>query len=200
MSVVIATVIDCHLTTCLLFDEACLYEIKWLLSRAHLHVLPQLKVVTASVKIPFMLCTSEKYSWKWHDLTLFTLAAITPNRMCGLNFNTLRPRQNGRYFADDIFKCIFLNENAWISLKISLKFVPKVRINNIPALVQIMAWRLPGDKPLSEPMVVRTYMRHSASMSWWKKEVASYRLGRFRICPTELMLHHHNICISWHVA
>ena len=55
--------------------------------------------------------------------------------------NTLRPRQNGRYFADDTFKCIFLNENAWISLKVSLKFVPKVRINNIPALVQIMAWR-----------------------------------------------------------
>ena len=42
----------------------------------------------------------------------------------------------------------------WISLKISLKFVSKVRIKNIPALVQIMAWRRPGDKPLSEPMVV----------------------------------------------
>ena len=48
----------------------------------------------------------------------------------------------------------FLNETARISLKISLKFVPKVRINNIPALVQIMAWRRPGDKPLSEPMMV----------------------------------------------
>ena len=69
-------------------------------------------------------------------------------------FNTLRPRQNGRHFADDIFKCIFLNENARISLKISMKFVPKVRINNISALFQIMAWRRPGDKPLSEPMMV----------------------------------------------
>ena len=67
--------------------------------------------------------------------------------------NTLRPIQNGRHFADDIFKCIFLNENTWISLNISLKFVPKFRINNIPALVQIMAWRRPGDKPLSEPMM-----------------------------------------------
>ena len=53
-----------------------------------------------------------------------------------------------------IFKCIFLNENVWNSLKISLKFVPKVRINNIPALVLIVAWRRPGDKPLSEPMMV----------------------------------------------
>ena len=67
--------------------------------------------------------------------------------------NTLRPRQNGRLFPDDIFKWIFLNENIWISLRISLKFVPRVRINNIPALVQIMAWRRPGDKPLSEPMM-----------------------------------------------
>ena len=37
--------------------------------------------------------------------------------------NTLRPGQNGRHFADDIFKCIFLNENVWIPTKISLKFV-----------------------------------------------------------------------------
>ena len=47
--------------------------------------------------------------------------------------------------ADDIFKCIFLNENVRISIKISLKFVPKRPINNIPVLVQIMAWRRPGD-------------------------------------------------------
>ena len=71
-----------------------------------------------------------------------------------LSLNTLRPRQNGRHFADDIFKCIFLNENVWIPIKISLKFVPKGPINNIPALVQIMAWRRPGDKPLSGPMMV----------------------------------------------
>ena len=44
--------------------------------------------------------------------------------------NTLRPRQNGRRFADDTFKCIFLNENVRISIKISLKFIPKGPINN----------------------------------------------------------------------
>ena len=67
--------------------------------------------------------------------------------------STLRQRQNRRHFADDIFKCIFFFENVWISLKISLRFVPNGPINNISALVQIMAWRRPGDKPLSEPMV-----------------------------------------------
>ena len=69
-------------------------------------------------------------------------------------FNTLRPRQNGRHFPDDTFKRIFLNENVRISIKISLMVVPKGPINNIPALVQIMAWRRSGDKPLSEPMMV----------------------------------------------
>ena len=68
--------------------------------------------------------------------------------------NTLRPRRNGRHFTDDIFKCIFLNENVSISIKISLKLVLKGPIDNIPSLVQIMAWRRPGDKPLSEPMMV----------------------------------------------
>ena len=65
------------------------------------------------------------------------------------------PRQNGRHFPDDIFKWIFWNENKWISINISLKFVPRGPINNIPTLVQVMAWGRPGDKPLSEPMMVR---------------------------------------------
>ena len=61
--------------------------------------------------------------------------------------------KNDRHFSDDVFKCILLNDNARISLKISPRLVSKVRINNIPALVQIMALRRPGDKPLSEPMM-----------------------------------------------
>ena len=68
--------------------------------------------------------------------------------------NTLSPRQNGRHSADNLFKCIFLNENIWILINISLNFVPKGPINNIPALVQIIAWHWPGDKPLSEPLLV----------------------------------------------
>ena len=83
-------------------------------------------------------------------------------------FNTMKPRQNGRHFADDIFKCTFLNENVWIPVKISLKYVPKGPINNIPALVQIMAWCRSGDKPLSETndsWFTDAYIRHSASMS-----------------------------------
>ena len=69
------------------------------------------------------------------------------------SLNTLRPRQNGRHFPDDIFKWIFLNEYVWISINISLKFVPRGPINNIPTLVQVMAWRRPGHRPLSEPIM-----------------------------------------------
>ena len=60
----------------------------------------------------------------------------------------------GRDKIAAIFKYIFLNENVWIPLKISMKFVPEFRIKDIPALVQIMAWHRPGDKPLYEPMMV----------------------------------------------
>ena len=67
--------------------------------------------------------------------------------------NTLRPRQVGRQIPDDTSTFILLDENICVVLKISRKFVPKVRINNIQVLVQIVAWRRPGDKPFSEPMM-----------------------------------------------
>ena len=82
--------------------------------------------------------------------------------------NTMRPRKNGRHYADDIFKYIFFIEHLWLSIRFSLKFVPKVPIDNKPALIQTMAWRLTWDKPLSEPKMsylTDAYMRHSASMS-----------------------------------
>ena len=55
----------------------------------------------------------------------------------------------------------------WISLKIPLKFVPKVQIHNIPALVQIMAWRWPGDKALSEPMMVSLLTHICVTQPQW---------------------------------
>ena len=82
-----------------------------------------------------------------------------------LTFNTLRPRQDGCHFPDNILKWIFFNENLWISIKISLKFVPRDPINNIPALVQIMAWCWPGDKPLSQPMLV-SLLTHISHFAW----------------------------------
>ena len=93
----------------------------------------------------------------------------------------MRPRQDGRHFPDDIFKCIFLNKSVSISITISLKFAPKGPINNIPALVQIMAWRRPGAKPLSEPMMVCVPTHICVTRSQWVKQICFpwYRIRFF---------------------
>ena len=82
-------------------------------------------------------------------------------------FNTLRPRQNGCHFADDTFKCIFFTESIRIWIKISLKFVLRVPINNILALVSLMAGRRPGDKLLFEPMMVRLWTHICVTRPQW---------------------------------
>ena len=92
------------------------------------------------------------------------MAAILSRGRC---INTLRPRQNGRHFTDCIFKYVFLKENVRISLKISLKLVSMVQINIIPALVPIMAWRRPGDKPLSGPMMVNLLTHICVTLLQW---------------------------------
>ena len=95
------------------------------------------------------------------------LGMISQHKVCS-SINTLRPRQNGCHFPDNIFRCIILNENVWISINIYLKFDLKCPINNIPALVQIY-----GLAPARRQAIIGTRdgyftdadMRHSASMS-----------------------------------
>ena len=97
-----------------------------------------------------------------YDVTAMIAAGICPH----LHVNTRRPIQNDRNFPD-IFKCIFLNEHIWISTEISPTSVPHGLINNIPVLVQIMVWRQPGDKPLSEPIVVSLLSHICVTRSQW---------------------------------
>ena len=81
---------------------------------------------------------------------------------------TLRSRQNGRHFLDDILKCIFLNENVWISVKISFKFVPKVRIRqnfNIGSDNDLAPTRRQAIILTNDGHYTDVYMDHSASMS-----------------------------------
>ena len=75
----------------------------------------------------------------------------------------LPPEKNGRHLADDNFKCIFLNENDRIPNPNALKFLSRSPIDNKQALVQVMAWRRIGDKPLPDPMPTQftdIYMWH----------------------------------------
>ena len=108
------------------------------------------QIIMAPILLPSnILLWQERTVSAWNNLSAWSMELDSPTA-----FNTLRLKQNGRHFTDDTFKHIFLNENVVISIKISLKFIPKGLIYNIPALVQIMAWHRPGDKPLSEPMII----------------------------------------------
>ena len=71
-------------------------------------------------------------SWRTHCLPgiVESILVIDPGidpkiLVCQEEINTLRREQNGLHFADDIFKCIFLNEIVWRSIEIFLKFVPE---------------------------------------------------------------------------
>ena len=109
------------------------------------------KYVKVSTVFTILQLASLKHSdTTWHQRSLL-VQVKTCHLFC---LNTLRLGQDGFQFHDDIFKYIFLNENIWISIAISMMLVLSGPINNIPALVQIMAWRRPGDKPLSEPMLL----------------------------------------------
>ena len=77
-----------------------------------------------------------------------------------------------------IFQINFLIGNVWISIRISLKFVPKGPIDNIPALVQIMAWRRPGDKPLSESIMVSLLTHICFNRPQWVK-ASSHHLNQW---------------------
>ena len=70
-------------------------------------------------------------------------------------------------FSRRHFQMHFLVSKLWIPNKIPLKFVPKGPINNVPALVQIISWHRPGDKPLSEPMMVSLLMHICVTRPQW---------------------------------
>ena len=103
---------------------------------------------TTTIRLPFIDCCHDTLCVciGGHVLTsvvivyLVAPASVFLTRLVDLS----RPKQNGRHFAGDIYKRIFLNENIWISIISSRQFVPNGLINNIPALFQMMAWRRPG--------------------------------------------------------
>ena len=76
---------------------------------------------------------------------------------------------NGRYFADNIFKSIYL-KGSCIYIEISLQFITKYQFNNKSILVQIIVWRRTGDKKIVWIINVvpyrRIYMSHSATMTY----------------------------------
>ena len=113
-----------------------------------------------NVLIAFIdICYETGFNMKWWYFQLQQQWVL-------LKINTLRPGENGRHFPDDIFKCIFLNEDIWISIQFSLK------------LIQIMAWHRPGDKPLSEPMMVVLPAHIGVTRPQWVKVYDMWHFSR----------------------
>ena len=124
------------------------------------------------------------FSWvsNWQYICIGPGYGLLPNRWQAITWtsvdqdhwhtiwvNTLRPRQNDWHFTDNVFRCIFLNKNISILINISLRFVPKGPVNNISALVQIMAWHWPDYNPLSEPMMLSLLTHICVTQPQWIK-------------------------------
>ena len=80
----------------------------------------------------------------------------------------------GRYKMEAISQTTFSNTFSWMKMyefQLKFQFIPKGTINNISAVVQIMAWRRPGDKTLSEPMMVRLPTHICVTQPQWVNTV-----------------------------
>ena len=116
----------------------------------------------------------------WH-----THSETKRNKSPCILFNILTPRQNGHRFADDIYKCIFLNANLWISIKLSLKFVPIIGSDNGLA---------PTRRPLSVPMMVRSpmyiiYASLGLNELMLRSYPGSYSIANYAIVDTHWIIH-----------
>ena len=135
----------------------------------------------------FMLWSSIGY----HQATT-TVMLCSIGTQCKLNkinhkwmeLNSVEAKAKWPPFFRIQFPTHFVNENVWILIKISLKFVPKGQINNIVALVQIMALRWPGDKPLSEPIMVMLLMHIGVTRPQWVKTRLWKDIYIYIYCPT----------------
>ena len=104
-----------------------------------------------------------------HLASIHRLTLCEKLRRSSSKTKTLRTSRKfcSKYTLSDIFKCISLKENFWLSNKISLKYVLYGLIGNKPVFVQIMAWHWAWDRPLSEPvmsLLTDAYVRHMASI------------------------------------
>ena len=111
------------------------------------------KVHNKDIKNEWVFFTEYVIDLEWYML----LTHWGRDKMAGISQTTIW----------NAFSWMKIYEHVWISINISLKFVPKGRINNIPALVKITAWHRPGDKPLSEPMMVRLPTHICISRPQW---------------------------------
>ena len=193
--------------------------------------IPMLKIRWSRDRLIFNMWipyTGKRTSLYWDGPLIPVLGTNVLNRACQLGWllldflqasqwkhhesdlmiNSSLPGRNGRLFADDIFRCIFVSEKFCILIKNSLKFVPEGPINNNLALRRI------GDKPLSEPML-DSLMHICRTRGRWVLK-SDNQLGKDgKMCTTHLdkfpgqwvnmmswcvFLWCHNTSIDWRMA
>ena len=142
-------------------------------------------------RYPIFHSPPDSYRWSDDQVQVWYVHDWMYDMTEAWHVNILRPRQNGHHFADSIFKCILLNGNVWISINISQKIVSKGQINNVPTLVQILAWRRLGNKPLSEPMMVIFLMHICITMPQWVNSCS----GAISVDSTSMFFFRENIQI-----
>ena len=103
-----------------------------------------------------------KYCYPYLKCSIIVCPYILPRWL-----NTLRSRQYGRHYTDDIFKWIYLIRMYGFRLKFHWNLILVGTINIIPA--QAMLWRRPGDTPLSELMMVRLLTHICIARPQWVK-------------------------------
>ena len=103
-------------------------------------------------------CTCQGEGWRnssvYDIVVLYHCITCVRPVVTSLCYHHIEAETKWPPFCRRHFQVHFLNDNVWIWIKVSLKSVPKSPVNNIPALVWIMAWCRPGDKALSEPFMV----------------------------------------------
>ena len=112
--------------------------------------------------------------------------------------NSSLPEKNGRHFTDDTFKCNISSwENVRIWTEISLNFVPKCLINNIPALNRwwLVYWRIYASLSLNEFMKVGCILLSMRSIIIHKP--GEWREARVGSCFT-VIAQRWTVSILWH--
>ena len=94
--------------------------------------------------------------------------------ICILIVNILKQRQTSCHFSDNIFRCIFLNENVWISIKISVNYVLKGPINMVNLLMHV-------SPDLNELIGWQWMIKYGNSQSTFFTSLGMF-INQYRIC------------------
>ena len=102
-----------------------------------------------------------------------------------------------------IFQTTFWNAFSWMKIyEFRLKFNWSLFLRVHPALVRIMTWRLPGDKPLSEPMLLRSPTHICVTQLQWVKPISWIVERAHEILPAILKRYcfFHKTSADWFIA